>query len=190
VYGKGVTVRRAPILALVVLAATVAGCSRDSAAEDAANRAPPDDAERAVSVAPPAPSRDSCPVTLPNGDPPPGEPPSAQFLGNGRIWTDLWPYGVIIGYRAFIEPDGSVGMKFPWWAKGDRGTLSLAARRLDAEAPGARIGAINRGTGAPRGTRFWSSGLFFPTVGCWEITARVGGASLTFVALVVKPQPR
>jgi hypothetical protein len=37
------------------------------------------------------------------------------------------------------------------------------------------------------GGRFWSSGIYFPTEGCWQVTGRVGGTSLTFVVLVAKP---
>ena len=33
-----------------------------------------------------------CPVTAPNGSQPPGEQAaSADYLGNGRLWTVLWP---------------------------------------------------------------------------------------------------
>jgi hypothetical protein len=34
---------------------------------------------------------------------------------------------------------------------------------------------------------FQSSGIIFPTPGCWEITAQVGVSRLTFVTLVVPP---
>jgi hypothetical protein len=43
--------------------------------------------------------------------------------------------------------------------------------------------------GVPDGygeTGFHPSGLRFPTPGCWEVTAKVGETSLTFVTLVVK----
>ena len=35
--------------------------------------------------------------------------------------------------------------------------------------------------------RFQVSGITFPTDGCWEITGRLGDASLNFVVLVVYP---
>jgi hypothetical protein len=35
-------------------------------------------------------------------------------------------------------------------------------------------------------TGFQASGVTFPTEGCWEVTGRVGNASLTFVTLVLK----
>jgi hypothetical protein len=32
---------------------------------------------------------------------------------------------------------------------------------------------------------FQATGIIFPTEGCWEVTGRVGEASLTFVTLVI-----
>ena len=38
-----------------------------------------------------------CPVTKPNGSIPPGETMADEgYLGNGKIWTSLWPEGKII----------------------------------------------------------------------------------------------
>jgi hypothetical protein len=33
-------------------------------------------------------------------------------------------------------------------------------------------------------TRFQSSGLYFPTEGCWEVTAQAGESELVFVVRV------
>jgi hypothetical protein len=33
---------------------------------------------------------------------------------------------------------------------------------------------------------FQATGIIFPTPGCWEVTGRVGNASLTFITKVVK----
>jgi len=33
---------------------------------------------------------------------------------------------------------------------------------------------------------FQASGVIFPTEGCWQVTGRVGTASLTFVTVVLK----
>jgi hypothetical protein len=35
-------------------------------------------------------------------------------------------------------------------------------------------------------TGFQASAVSYPTEGCWEVTGRVGDASLTFVTLVLK----
>ena len=59
--------------------------------------------------------------------------------GNGKLWVGgLWPHAVIVAGPDFIEPDGSVGMKFGWWRDGS-GPLSITGRRLDA--PGPPLGA-------------------------------------------------
>ena len=62
-----------------------------------------------------------------------------------------------------------------WKAGGDQG------RRLDGDAP-ALEASIPDGYG---NTGFQATGLSFPTPGCWEVTGRVGEASLTFVTWVV-----
>ena len=36
--------------------------------------------------------------------------------GNGRLWVGgLWPHGIIVMTPDFINPDGTMGMKFGWW---------------------------------------------------------------------------
>ena len=85
------------------------------------------------------------------------------------------------GGPGFVLRDGSLQMKFPWW-RGVQGELSIAGRRLDTTAPPLRAD-IPGGYGA---SGFQASALTFPTPGCWEVTGRVGSASLTFVVDVVK----
>jgi hypothetical protein len=70
----------------------------------------------------------ACPVTLPNGKHPPGTQPSPNWYGNGQLFTPLWPDGVILADPRFINPDGSIGMKFPWWGIGVRGELFKISR--------------------------------------------------------------
>jgi len=35
-------------------------------------------------------------------------------------------------------------------------------------------------------TGFQSSGVYFPTEGCWEVSGRVGTTTLSFVTFVIK----
>jgi len=134
----------------------------------------------------PAPTDTSaaCPLTKPNGSRPPGERSGAGYYGNGALWTVPYPDGTVVfrpGGPGFVLPDGSLSMKFPWW-RGVRGELTIQGRRLDALAPPLRA-SIPGGYGD---TGFQATSLIFPTVGCWEVTGKVGDASLTFVTRVVK----
>jgi hypothetical protein len=61
------------------------------------------------------------------------------------------------------------------------GKLRIEGRRLDGPAP-PLTADVPDGYGD---AGFQASGIDFPTEGCWEVTGRVGSASLTFVTLVV-----
>ncbi len=127
-----------------------------------------------------------CPVTTPNGQNPPDENPSDLYFGDGQLTTVLWPEGTVTlvdGGPGEISQDGTLSMKFPWWrGDGVRGKLSITGRRLDGGAAALRA-SVPEGYGE---TGFQASGLIFAGPGCWEVTARAGGASLTFVTLVVR----
>ena len=132
------------------------------------------------SETPVASASGTCPRTRPNGPVPPGRKADGGNYGNGRMWTALWPHGVVVAIPDYVNRDGSVGMKWPWWWKKRLGSdLVITGRRLDAAAPpltGDVLGGYEAG--------FQPSGITFPTPGCWEVTGRVGGAQLTFVTLV------
>jgi hypothetical protein len=143
----------------------------------------------------------TCAVTLPNGSEPPGvfthhgpndNPGSKSYksylFGNGKLWTTLWPNGTVefrTGGPGSVDSHGSLGMKFPWW-RGVRGKLTIEGKRLDGPAPPLRA-RIPEGYGD---TGFQPTGLIFPTYGCWEVTGRVGVASLTFVTRVIQIKDR
>jgi hypothetical protein len=123
----------------------------------------------------------SCNVTLPSG--------IAQIEQNFHGTKELafsgpWPDGTVVfkpGGAGFVLPDGSLSMKFGWH-RGVRGALTIDGRRLDMAAPRLRshIPAVYGDIG------FQPTSLIFPTPGCWEVTGRVGTASLTFITKVVK----
>jgi hypothetical protein len=125
-----------------------------------------------------------CAVTAPNGETPPGERYSPNHLGNGALWTGLWPEGTVVFGPSFpgsINEDGSLEMKFWWWRAIPGEQLTVEGRRLDAEA--APLSAS-----IPDGyerSQFQATGLIFPTPGCWEVTGTAGAASLTFVTRVI-----
>ena len=120
---------------------------------------------------------DSCPITRPNGSVPPGSMFGAQPHGNGAIWVGMWFANVVVWEQS---ADGSIRAKFGWW-RAVPGRLRIEGRRLDGPAPPLRSN-IPEGYGE---SGFQSTGLFFPAPGCWEVTGRVGDASLTFVTLVL-----
>ena len=153
----------------------------------------------------PAASPVGCPVTQPNGKQP---PPEAHVFGRGNgdfgtdaLWTSLWTWGegAVLVPPTHVQPDGSFGpMKWAWW-RGVPGQLVITGQRLDAPAPPLQAysagGIALHDPPEPSGefevvyspSAFHPTGLVFPTGGCWEITGRVGDASLTFVTLVVPP---
>lgn len=129
----------------------------------------------------------SCEVTIPNGIVAVPEQPDPGTHGNKELSVGpfgLWPNGAVVfqpGGAGFVARDGSLGMKFGW-QRGVPGQLKIEGRRLDASAPPLRA-EIPNGYGD---SGFQATYLIFSTPGCWEVTARVGDASLTFVTMVVK----
>ena len=124
----------------------------------------------------------TCTVTRPNGQGTFLEGMAPDLHGNALMSTGLWPDGTVVfkpGGPGFVTGDGALGMKWGW-RRGVRGQLRIEGRRLDESAPPLRAD-IPAGYGD---FGFQSSALIFPTPGCWEVTGRVGTASLTFVTLV------
>jgi hypothetical protein len=128
-----------------------------------------------------------CPVTSANGSTPPEDPGEPNFhFGNGRLATEFWPNGVVVARREFIQPDGTIAVKFPWWRAVGQvvGPVEITGQRLDAPAP--PLAAVLPTEGYTE-SGFTPSTLIFPVEGCWEVTGRVGEDSLTFVTFVMRP---
>lgn len=129
-----------------------------------------------------------CPTTVPNGRTPPGETAAQNHHGNGELFTALWPGGEIQFHPSGpgeIRPDGSLAMKFPWWrGEGIHGPIEVSGRRLDRRGSGvtAEMPADYGDTG------FQASALVFPSEGCWQVTARVGDAELSFVVEALRSE--
>ena len=125
-------------------------------------------------------AQSTCGVTQPNGSQPPdGNIGGALIHGNGSLWVAMPPSNVVV-----TEPSagGTIQTKYPWW-RAVTGTLRIEGRRLDGPAAGLTATDVPDGYGV---TGFQASAVTFPTEGCWEVTGRVGEASLTFVTLVLK----
>jgi len=120
-----------------------------------------------------------CFVTSPNGLTPPGEARSKLNFGNGRVWTVLWPNGLVLVPPDDIGQDGSLVMKFPWWrGPGVHGHLHIRGHELILGVP-VRADASGYGT-----TGFNASGIVFPVEGCDRIRGEADGAVLSFVTMV------
>lgn len=114
----------------------------------------------------------SCPVT---------QAPSGSY-GNDSLTAAPPTDGRFVfkpGGPGFVDRDGALGIKFAW-IRHKKGHVSVGGRRLDDVAPPARA-YFSDGYGD---TGFLPSYLVFPTPGCWEITGKLGTATVTFVVLV------
>ena len=107
-------------------------------------------------------------------------PPGMSAYGNGTLVVVLDVHGVIVASGDMVNPDGSIGWKFPWWRL-VYGHLAITGRRLDA--PAAPLASF-----VPDGygdIGFQASGVTFPSEGCWQVTGTIAHTSLTFVTLVI-----
>lgn len=134
----------------------------------------------------PEPASFDCQPTVPNGATPPGENLSPLHHGTDKIWTQFWPGGIVVfeqGGPGTVDAREALGMKWPLW-RSIEGEIRIEGRRqtggpddfLEVSIPGGY-----------RRTGFQALGLTFSAQGCWEITARVGTDSLTFIVAVYVP---
>jgi hypothetical protein len=126
-----------------------------------------------------------CPVSRTSSHPMPGRP-SFNF-GNARIAVDLpeaatfiaIPDGSPRGGRAFIQRNGWIRTKLGWFTA--RGTPRVAGGRVDGTGRRLRadVGPRSYASGP-----FYPSLLYFPSLGCWRITATAGGEHLIAIVNV------
>ncbi len=132
----------------------------------------------------------TCPVTEPDPSFVPPAPFAANntWFGTEKLWTildDRWvPRGHFdIGY----EVRKIVWFSADYDAKLDGSpSLVITGRRLDGPSGPLSFdvsGGYIENQGQPRKS-FMPSNLYFPELGCWEITAHYKGADLTFVVQV------
>jgi hypothetical protein len=138
----------------------------------------------ALVAAPAGHTGKGCPVTLPSAKPPfEGE----DFnYGNRYLGVAMWQRGRLVASRGGqtwgqIRPGGSIWAKVGWW-RAVPGRLTIQGERLDGPAPPLRA-SVPAGYGS---AGFQSTGLTFPTPGCWRVVGSVAGHELEFVVLVTK----
>jgi hypothetical protein len=132
---------------------------------------------------------ETCPVTIPNGKRPPGEPLGRYWHGNGLLWAALSRDGVRVVAPTEVGSDGSIFDKLGWATTPSHRQPTISGRRLDAPAPPLRVLALRLGQSVSasgrRGRPSWASAVAFPSAGCWRLTARVRDVSLTYVVKLV-----
>jgi hypothetical protein len=126
------------------------------------------------------PESNSCAVTRPNGVAPDGVQPAGSFYGNANLAVGI-PADGILRSR---DPDGKLFEKMVWVGDSFQGTLRVAYRRLEVSAPAIRAVTVAGTLGGYNGPS-WASRMYFDR-GCWEITGRVGDASLRLVVAVAR----
>ncbi|WP_147281207.1 hypothetical protein [Gaiella occulta] len=115
--------------------------------------------------------------------------PSFNF-GNARIAVDLpegarfaaVPDGSARGGWAVIQKDGLIRTKLGWFTI--RGTPRVTGRRVDGTGRQLRsdVGPLSYSSSGP----FYPSLLYFPSFGCWRVTAAAGGAHLSAIVNVTR----
>jgi len=126
-----------------------------------------------------------CPVTLPNGDRPAGQPRGMSWYGNGRLWAGVPADGTRRVRRFDLAADGSIGDKLPWVTTPRSERPTITGERIDETAPPLRVLGVNRGSFAGAADPSYMSAVSFPTAGCWRLRARVGDVSLVYVVRIV-----
>lgn len=109
--------------------------------------------------------------------------------GNSRVAVGLPPHATFVaipdgsprGGFAFIQKNGWIRTKVGWYTRsgGPRVTGRLVdgtGRRLRAD-----VGPRSYANGP-----FYPSLLYFPSFGCWRITATAGGAHMSAVVYVTR----
>lgn len=132
-----------------------------------------------------------CPVSQPNltESPDPyyistdggyGNPERTMFIG-------LYPNGAVLFHPdgpGSVAADSHLGMKF-WFYRTVPGEVVIEGRRLDEPGPTALLDTLRGPADGYGETGFNPAGLEFPSQGCWEVTASIDEARMTFVTLVV-----
>jgi hypothetical protein len=136
----------------------------------------------------------TCHVTQPPAQaflPPPPYPSQHSsdgfWFGSEKLWLQLRKDG--IWHLQPNGPDAGFGEKVQWWRKGYEwrtdmpSKLKIVGERIDS--PASPLSSHSNASGTT-GHSFIMSGLDFPTLGCWQITADYAGDKLTFVVWVAR----
>jgi len=117
--------------------------------------------------------RNSCSVSepvwaLPPDDQAVNDPPAYGYYfinGDQSIWASAWWAGEEENYLHATADGGA--------------ELKITGHRLDSD-----VSALEADIPCCYPTRFQATGLYFPTDGCWEVTAKAEESILTFIVRV------
>ncbi|MBA2520948.1 MAG: hypothetical protein H0V24_14895 [Chloroflexia bacterium] len=121
-----------------------------------------------------------CPVTPPVlADPPEPEQPEGMRRNSlGLAWWYISDDGLLwVGAEPYRETGGGKVL----WLKPIGATLTVTGHSLDTERSTLTAQIPDGYPGD-----YQASGIFFPTAGCWEVTARADDSVLRFVTHVVE----
>ncbi len=147
---------------------------------------------------------ETCPVTKADHSSfvPPYPYPADNFggfwFGTYRLWTALPSNGIwTVAYFSTTDPASGNKVewwryaKVSWWRQGydwhvdGAPRLKVTGRRLDSTAPPLVADDANA-VGIKFPKVYMMDSLYFPTLGCWEITGRYEDDELNFVVWVAK----
>jgi hypothetical protein len=121
--------------------------------------------------------------------------PKTVSPSNSRLWT-VNHRGRFDASPEYVNPDGSVWLKAPWWAagprghskRGPRGFLRITGTRLDHLDPPLRAQTRQVGVDGYGGSDVWAAVITFPSPGCWSVMGRVNRTTHAFRLLVTRTQ--
>jgi hypothetical protein len=121
-------------------------------------------------------------------------PPKTVSPTNSRLWTGH--HDSFVATPDYINPDGSMWLKAPWFAAGPRGRSKRGPRGV-LHITGSRLHAVDRPLRAKTtqvwvegfgGSGVWAAVITFPSEGCWRIKGRVQRTIHTYRLLVTKAE--
>ena len=126
-----------------------------------------------------------CPVTIPNGNRPPGQPRTVTWYGNGSLWAGVERDGTWTARADQLDADGTIGNKLLWVTTPPWRKPTVSGERIDADTPPLEVVRVNTGSFADAANPSHMTPVGFPTPGCWRLRARLGDVSLVYVVRVV-----
>jgi hypothetical protein len=99
--------------------------------------------------------------------------------GDRTLWAGPMPKGGWSSGGQLYSGNRVIKGQKTYWVRPVGADLAISGRRLDASAP-----PVEAFIPCCYKSGFQIVGLYFPTEGCWEVSARAGASELRFVTLV------